>query len=136
MAAAEMYDYMAVATPDKDVTLTLEGQAGVAPERAHKNDVIHTGVDGSESRIDFSGGVFIWFLAVPYNNLKAANSGTLMDTYFNSATGNGCIYTFKLQYSDGHTYVVRHAAPWERKWHGNLYSNTCLFRVMGKITDA
>lgn len=123
------------ATPDKDVTLTLEGRGGPAPERAYKNDVIHMGVDGSEERIDFSDGVFICFLVVPYNNLKAADSGTLMDTYFNSATGNGCINTFKLQYSDGHTYVVRHAAPWERKWHGNLYSNMCLFRVMGRITD-
>ena len=136
MAEAEPYDYLEEKTPTKSVTLTVAPQGGACFERCHKNEVIHMAVDGStEERIDLSGGKWIWFLVVPWNNLKTANSGTLMQNYCSPDYGNGQINSWYLEYPDGHTYVVRHAALFERRWLGNLYSHTCLLRVLGYKAD-
>lgn len=138
MAAKEAYDYLPTKTATKNQTLTIVAQAGDCFERAFKNDVIHEAVDGySEERIDFSDGNYAWYFYIPWKNMQAANSGTIMQFALDSDYGNGQINTWYLQYHDGHTYVARFATPWERVCHlGNLYSHMCLLKIVGKVVDS
>jgi hypothetical protein len=143
MAAQEMYDYLAVATPDVNYTLgaapyTFAPQ-GVITEVGTKNQEIHVGDDGpgSEERVSYSDNSE-FTVQFGMETMTAAESGTLMDWWHNSAIGNGIANTWKWQRADdGHTYVVRFDCdfPRERKAY-DIYgvSNITLF-VVGKIAD-
>jgi hypothetical protein len=134
MAAYEPYDDagLPVAVADVDQTLTIEAQGGAAFHRAKKRVKVYSSVDGiSESRINFSGSNTLWIFVLPFNNLTQANAGTVMQYWVEY--GESATYTFKLTYSDSHTYVVRFASDLDEKWLKNLYSHSYIFRVMGKI---
>lgn len=134
MAAYEPYDDAGLPTiaADVDQTLTLEARGGAAFHRAHKRVKLYQSVDGkSVTAINFSGDNTIWILVLPFNNLTAANAGTLMQYWVEY--GKSSLYTWKLTYSDGHTYVVRFMTDLEEKWLGNLYSHSYVLRLMGKI---
>lgn len=135
MPEIEIYDYLDVVAPDKDLTLTLKGNGGIFLEEDISGiDAIHTSPDGAyESRLDFSGGKIRAFLTIPYSNILAADRGTLMQYYCDPNYGNKRINSFKLEYSDGHTYTVRfHNPSFKCQWRGRLYATICVFKILGK----
>lgn len=137
MAEKELYDYLDTVVPDKDQTLTLEGQGGPILENISKVDFRHDSVDGkSATTINMSGTSIMGTLIIPYNNLTASDRGTLMQFFCDSDYGNGRTNSFKLSYSDGHTYVVQFESMFKCTWHnGRLYSIPVVFNVLGRIAD-
>lgn len=102
MASREPYDYVADATADVDVTLTIVAQGQVS-EISRENTVIHIGDDGSEERIILSA-TPVFTLSWSWNVLSESDSGTILDLYHTTAQGRG--RSFKCAHG-GHTYVVR-----------------------------
>jgi len=134
MSAKEMYDYISVATPDNDVTLSLAARGNLV-ERGTKKQVVHLGEDGSEERISLSD-TSVFYLTYPFDKLRAADAGTVMDFWHDAAKGNGMAETFKLSHSDGHVYVVRFDCDMERAIRGVIHSISVVFKIIGRIADA
>jgi hypothetical protein len=134
MAEKEIYDYISTATPDNDVTMTLAAR-GAVTERTTKNQIIHLGVDGSEERITISSTV-IAYLEYPFSALSNSDAGTVFDFWHDAAKGNGKVESFKLDYTDGHTYVVRFESDMDRvRTLGNFQSMSVVFKILGRIDD-
>ena len=104
MAAKEMYDYLDVATPDNNVTLTLKAR-GAVREIGMFNQVVHQGDDASREVVTLATDK-ISYLDYPWKALDEDDAGTIFDYYFDTAKGYGLARSFKLDYPDGHTYVV------------------------------
>ncbi|HAR98399.1 MAG TPA: hypothetical protein DCS11_05830 [Syntrophus sp. (in: bacteria)] len=142
MALAEMYDYLPTVSPDADYTLGLTPYAihpqGVVVEEGRKNQVIHVADDNSEERISFSDDAILR-VRFTWETLTAAESGTIVDFYYNPLIGNALQRSFKWKHpDDGHTYVVR----WDcdlaraRKAYDVYGILEVVLRVLGRIADA
>jgi len=138
VAAKEMYDYLSVVAPDNDVTLSTPEPQDVLTEKGLINQEIHLGDDGSEERVGFSTAA-IFYVTLVWSALTAADSGTILDFYFDAAKGNGRIESFKWDHpTDGHTYVVRFDSDLSRpqKSGGRIHAiKSVRFKVLGKIAD-
>ena len=132
MSAKCPYDYIALATADVDVTLTIKAQGEVS-ETSRQNTVIHIGDDESEERVILSS-TPVFFLSWTWNLLSEANSGTILDLYHTTAQGMG--RSFKVTHS-GHTYVCRFDMEMERA--GNAPSRYGIpdvrLKILGRIAD-
>lgn len=130
-----MYDFLTTITADYNAALGIIPQ-GVVSEESSKNHVIHLGVDGSEERISFNTSS-IFFVTIGWNILSEANSGTIFDWYNDPAKANGCQRSFKYNYGDGHTYVVRFDCDLPRT--GSAKSRYGLpnirLKILGRIAD-
>ena len=136
MSAKEMYDYITTEpTPDNDYTLTIAAR-GEAKERGFYNQEVRRGDDGSEEVIDLGGTELEWVLTYPYGALTESEAGDVVDAYCSTSKGHGLLKTFKLQYSDGHTYVVRFDMTLERIRTLDKYHKTQVkFKILGRIPD-
>ena len=132
MSAQEPYDYLPIAVPDVNVTLSITAQ-GKVTETSSENTVIHLGDDGSEERVILSS-TPVFTLSWGYNILSAADSGTILDLYHTSAQGMG--RSFKVVH-DGHTYVARFASTLTRAGqHANrLGISGVSLKLLGRILD-
>ena len=129
-----IYDYIDIVAPDNDVTMTLNA-IGEIVEKTTKNQIVHLGVDGSEERITIAEKV-IAYIEYPFNVMTAANGTILFDFWHDSAKGNGIVDSFKLDYTDGHTYVVRFASDMDRSRPiGYHQSSHVSFKILGRIAD-
>jgi len=137
MADFEMYDYLAVATPDYDQTLVLEAQQ-VISERGFRNQHVNEGDDGSREIITLDTDV-VFFITVILKNKTTSAIGTIFDWYFDSAKANGIEKTFKWDHTtDGHTYVVQFTEELERQiMEGGIHGlGSVQLAVVGRIADA
>ena len=137
MAAKEMYDYLSIVAPDNDVTLSTPTPQKIITEKGLKNQVIHLGDDGSEERINLAT-ASIFYVTLLWNALVEADSGTIMDFYFDAAKGNGRAESFKWAHpTDGHTYVVRFDCDFSRprKGAGIHQIKSMKLKVLGRIAD-
>ena len=133
--AGTIYDYVSTVTPDNNETMSLNA-VGVIREVTTKNQVIHLGVDGSEERIEIASGV-IAYIDYPFNVMTAEDGNTLFDFWHTSTKGSGKIKSFKLAYTDGHTYVVRFDSDMNRSRPvGYHQSSSVSFKVLGRVLDA
>lgn len=113
MAAKEMYDYLSAASADNDQNLSVN-PSDIVPEEGEFSQEVHVGDDGSEERISHSTSA-MFFVTLKWDVVDAADSGTIMDFYFDPAKGSGTSKTFKWTHpSDGHVYVVRFAEKFRR----------------------
>lgn len=132
ISAKEPYDYIALATADIDVTLTIKAQGEVS-ETSRQNTVIHIGDDESEERVILSS-TPVFFLSWDWAMLSESDSGTILDLYHTSAQGMG--KSFKVTHS-GHTYVCRFDCEMERM--GNAPSRYGIpdvqLKILGRIAD-
>ena len=139
MAAKEMYDYLSTVAPDNEETLSTPEPQDILTEKGLINQEIHLGDDGSEERIGLSDGA-IFYVTLVWSGLEAADSGTILDFYFDAAKGNGRIESFKWAHpTDGHTYVVRFDTDLTRpqKSGGKIHQIKAVkFKVLGRIVDA
>lgn len=101
------------------------------------NQVIHLGDDGSEERIALATTV-VFFVTLQWDALAAADSGTIMDFYFDAAKGNGRTESFQWDHpTDGHTYVVRFDCDFSRPMKPRFIHQVKNIRlkVLGRIAD-
>lgn len=136
MSAAEIYDYVPLATPDYNYTLTLKAQ-GEITEEGYKNQVIRRADDNSREVATISSGS-IFFVSFDWKLLNESDSGTIFDLYHNAAKANGMARSFRWgSLYDGHTYVVCFSGPLTRR--GNAVSRWGIpqvkFEIIGKISD-
>lgn len=135
ISAKELYDFLSAVTPDYNAELGISPQ-GVVSEESSKNQIIHMGVDGSEERVSFNSSS-IFYITVGWNALSESDSGTIFDFYNDSSKANGMQRTFKYNYGDGHTYVVRFDSALPRQ--GNSKDRYGLpgikLKVIGRIAD-
>lgn len=137
MAAKEMYDYVSTVAPDNAVTLSTPCPQKILTERGFMNQVIHLGDDGSEERIALATTV-VFFVTLQWDALAAADSGTIMDFYFDAAKGNGRTESFQWDHpTDGHTYVVRFDCDFSRPMKPRFIHQVKNIRlkVLGRIAD-
>ena len=136
MSATEPYDFLTTITPDYNAALGINPQ-GEIREESKKNQIIHYGVDGSEERISFNT-TSIFYINIQWNLLSEANSGMIFDFYNDPVKANGTQRSFKYNYGDGHTYVVRFDSVLPRR--GNAKSRYGLpdirLKILGRIVDA
>ena len=138
MAAYEMWDYLsAVAvTPDYNATLSVTPQK-VLIEDGQKNQVVHTGDDGSETVVSLST-TSEYYVHLQWDVLSESDAGTIFDFYHDTAKGNGIARSFKWtnssEIADQHTYTVRFASALPReKLMANLHSFTNItLKVLGR----
>lgn len=136
MANKALYDYLDVETPDSNVILSVNPHR-ILPEMVARNQIIHLADDDSEERISLSSNK-ICFVKLNWLQLKATDSGTLLDFYCDSNKGDGMVKSFKWQHpTDNHIYVVRFDSNITREikladLHGIL---NIQFKVLGKILD-
>lgn len=134
MSEKEIYDYILAALPDNNVTMLLAARGNIT-ERTTKNQVVHLGVDGSEEIITIASAV-IAYLEYPFSALTNSDGGLVFDFWHDSAKGDGRAKSFKLQNTDGHTYVVRFENDMDRVRHlGNYQSMSVVFKILGRIND-
>lgn len=132
-----MYDYLPVATPDSDVTLSVNPQQ-IIVEESEPNQVVLLGDDGLSEEIITLSNEKVFFVSLQWPKITPADSGTIMDFYFDSAKGDRKAKTFKWAHKDDHTYVVR----FDCKFTRNLLPSTrhgitsIRLKVKGKILDA
>ena len=135
MAASEMYDFLSTISADYNSTLGISPQGEIEEESA-KSGIIHYGVDGSEERINFNTSS-IFYISIQWNILSESDAGTIFDWYNDSAKANGMQKSFKYNYGDGHTYVVRFDSKLPRR--GQAVSRYGLpnirLKVLGRIAD-
>jgi hypothetical protein len=137
MAAKEMYDYLDVASPDNDVTLSTPTPQGILTEEGELNQVVHAMDDGSDQVVTLATDK-IFYVTLQWNALEPADAGTIMDYYFDAAKGNGIAESFKWDHpTDGHTYVVKFHGTWSRQQMPpdvQKYPRLRL-KVIGRIAD-
>lgn len=136
MSDKEPYDYIDVAVPDNDVTLSVTMQ-GTITENSTKNQVPHVGDDGSVEVVTLAD-ASIFYISVPWKKLTSSDAGTIMDFWHSSAKGHGRAKTFKLVHSDGHTYVVRFWSDLSRSLYaakGRHGVPDIVFKIEGRIAD-
>jgi hypothetical protein len=130
-----MYDFLSDATPDYNAELGISPQ-GVVLEESTKNQAIHLGADGSEERVSFNTSS-IFHITIGWNQLSESDSGIIFDFYNDTAKANGIAKTFKYNYGDGHTYVVRFdcALPRQGTSKDRYGLPGVKFKVIGRIAD-
>jgi len=133
MPLYEIYDYVDIATPDVDQTLSLHAR-GQVNIKGRKSQVVHVGDDDSEERISFSD-TSVFSISYPFSKLKVDDAGTVFNFWHSASLGNGLMNTFKLDFFDGHTYVVRFDCDLDQVVNGHLYSYDVVFKVLGKVAD-
>ena len=133
MAAAEIYDYIASATANNDVTLSLDVRGDIV-ERGMMNFERHYFDDGTFETIILDN-TKVAFVDFAMSNLSESDAGTLFDAYWNSGTGNMGAESFKWTSSDGHTYVVVFETDLSRSRKlGNLHGfEMVTLRILGKV---
>lgn len=138
--AVSIYDYIDVASPDKDETLTLDPQT-VLTTTVRKNQVVLLGDDNSEEILHFSDDPII-YIDIRYDLLDVDDAGTIMDFWMSTSKGNGRLYSFKFKHiynvEDGayHTYVVRFDTDMIQKQYPTYYSHDIIrLKVLGRIED-
>jgi len=136
IAAFEMYDFVNLATPDYNATLTNPSQR-VITEKGLKNQVIHLGDDGSEERISFSN-QSIFHVGVQWPNKSESDIGQIIDFFYDTDKANGIVRSFKWTHpTDSHVYVVRFASNMTRTIRQKLFYGipNAEFKVIGRIAD-
>ena len=135
MAAFEVYDFVSTVTPDYAATLGISPH-GEVQEESSKNQIVHYGVDGSEERISFNTSS-IFYINIQWNVLSESDSGTIFDFYNDPVKANGCQRSFRYNYGDGHTYVVRFASDLSRKGQSKTRYGLpdIKLKVLGRIAD-
>lgn len=141
MAAKEMYDFLAAAAADVDITLGA-GSYEIHPdfvfeERGSVNQVVHIGDDGSEERISLSDEA-VFYVSLKWEAVTEAEAGALFDLYFDAAKADGRFNSFKWAHpSDGHTYVVRFDCDLGRQYRAaGVYGVlNVVLKVLGKIAE-
>jgi hypothetical protein len=135
MAEKELYDYVDEVVPDNDETMTLAARGNVT-ERTMLNQVIHKAVDGVSDEVITISSKVIAYISYPFSALSNSDGGTVFDFFHDSTKGNGIAKSFKLQNTDGHTYVVKFESNMDRvRMLGNYQSMNVDFKVIGKILD-
>lgn len=134
MAAKEMYDYLDTVTPDNNQILTLAARGDVR-ETGFLNQTVFQMDDGSR-KVATLATKKQFYLDYPFNALTESDAGTVIDAYFDGGWGNGRAESFKLQFTDGHTYVVMFDCdmPRTRKL-GDIHQIMVTFAVIGRIAD-
>jgi hypothetical protein len=137
MAAQELYDYLATATPDTTASLNLAAR-GVAKERVERKQVVHPGDDGSEEVCSLST-VKVCYLEIPWGALNESDAGLVIDHFCNATLGNGKDRTFPYVHAYGtttHTYVVRFDSDFTRDIReGNIHASSIRLKIRGRIPD-
>lgn len=139
MAVKNIYDYVSVVTPDKDVTLSIHPTVPPVvdiPERVTKKDIIHVADDGSEERME-SGSGFSFYISISWNALSASDAGTVLDFWADPNKGNGKVNSFKYVHYDGYTYVVRFDSDLTRirLFAGDAFRiDSFTLRVLGRVS--
>lgn len=134
MAAAEIYDYVSVAVPDYDYTLSISVQQAIM-EDGSKNQNVRYADDGSEERITISNNS-IFFVNLQWPTSNEVNTGIVLDLWADPVKANGKDRSFKwLHTTDGHTYVVRFESSFNRSIkEAAVYEIVnCRLRILGKI---
>lgn len=138
MAAKEMYDYLATATPDYAATLSVTPQQ-IVVEEGGMQQVVHVGDDGSEERVSFDDTPIFYIMLGWSTGITASDAGTIFDWYYDAAKANGIVKSFRWTHpTDGHTYVVRFTATLERSiaQAGSIHKITRVrLKVLGTISD-
>jgi hypothetical protein len=134
---SEPYDFLSIAVPDYDYTLSLVAQE-VFQEEGFKNQKIHLADDNSEEVVNLSTGS-IFYATIPFPMLTESDAGIIFDLYHDPVKANGMGRTFKWLSHDGHIYVVRFnmklgrtAGPGATRFGVPSVS----LRLKGKILDA
>lgn len=138
MANKEMYDYLSVATPDKDITLNVTPQH-VLIEGVSFDQVIHRSDDGSGRSVSSYADSPVITVKLQWDEIDESDSGTIFDIYTDTAKAFGCANTFKWSHpTDGHTYVVAFAAPLQRSQQpaSRFAISQITLDVVGRIADA
>ena len=141
MAAFEMWDYLSNVTADYTVssgsvsidTLTVNPQR-VLTEAGAKNQVVHTGDDGTEEIVTLSN-VTRFYATLQWDTLPEASAGTIFDQYHNTAKANGIANSFYWDHpTDAHSYCVRFAGPLSRNIRpGSLHGIASVkLKVLGR----
>ena len=114
MAAKEMYDYLSSLAADYTTTELAVKPDTVIIEEGQKNQVVHTGDDGSEEIVTRSN-TTVFYAELQWKNRNASDAGTIFDFYHDTAKGNGISRTFYWPHgTDGHTYTARFDGPLSR----------------------
>lgn len=140
MAAAEMYDYLPIVTPDvvDELNCNTIQPKGFFPKKSRKNIKIIIGDDESEERMILSS-QSVYVVSLQWDMLTAANHGTLVDLYDNSskACGEGkSFYLIPPTSYDGHTYIARFVGEYEDHYRPrSIWMFKATFKILGKKPD-
>ena len=140
MAAAEMYDYLSVKSPDYAYTLDMEPHDTLV-EDGSKRTHIKEYDDETETRLARST-QSVFYVTLHFKYLTEADAGTLFDLYHDSAKASEMQRSFRwLNYGEPaasrHTYVVRFASPLPKSVRpAGAYGITNIrLKVLGVIAD-
>lgn len=140
MAAAEMYDYLPIVTPDVSDELNCNTikPTKFFPKKSKKNVKIITGDDESEERMILSS-QSIYVVPLQWNTLTQDQHGTLVDLYDNSskACGEGkSFYLIPPTSYDGHTYIARFMGEYDDNCElGLIWMFKATFKILGRKPD-
>lgn len=117
MAEKTMWDMLSATTVTADYVTTrynLHPQV-VLPEIGTKNQIVHTGDDGSDEVVSLDDDpVFYLTLQWP-KGLSPSDAGTIFDLWYDVAKANGMARTWYLTHpKDGKDYTVRFNGPMTR----------------------
>ena len=144
----DMSDYLpGTASPDygadsADSQLILTPH-NVMTEQSEKNQVIHTADDNSEERISFSNDNILW-VTLSWQTITEAETGTILDFYFNPSKGNGITRTFLWKHptdtwcqTSANYYIVRFSSSISRDIQpASIYNvKSIKLRVIDKYTE-
>lgn len=140
MAAAEMYDYLPIVTPDvtDELNCNTIQPTGFFPKKSRKNVKIITGDDESEERMILSS-QSVYVVPLQWDILTRDEHGTLVDLYDNSskACGEGkSFYLIPPTSYDGHTYIVRFMGEYDDQYKLDLvWMFKATFKILGRKPD-
>jgi len=116
MAIKTLYDLFYAAGQTSAITADYAANSflvlpqNVMDEELSKNDVVRSGEDGSEERLEIGGAKPVVFVNLQWSNVSAEDVGTILDFWADPAKGRGQLRTFLWPHpdpNDSHTYVVR-----------------------------
>lgn len=118
-------------------TLSLLPQ-NVYTEEMDKTDVIRSGDDGSEERIEVGGSIPSFRVQLEWDTVPSSEEETILNFWTDPAKGRGRINTFLWQHPwDGYTYIVRFDSKISRQRRRSLGSiPSVTLRVLGFKTIA
>lgn len=142
MGAMEIFDYVDVATPDYNGTLTLNAQ-GTIKEYGIYNQVVHLADDNTEEVISIASSP-MYFIDIPWRNMTEADAGTVWDFWASSSKANGRARTFQYTHSYGntitgvtsHVYVVRFDCDISRDINmPKLFDMSVKLKIKGRVSE-
>ena len=133
MAEKEMWDYLSEVAADYTATELSISPDSTIIESGAKNQVVHTGDDGSEEIVTRSS-TSRFYMTCVWNNRTASVAGTIFDMHHDTDKANGIANSIYLDHgTDGHTYTVRFAEPLNRTiTMPEFHSMSVKFRVLGR----